>query len=298
MPKPSNSLIDQAVALAEAETDVRGGRSLIPLVRDTVKTRHRPWTPEEDAYLTENYFKMSRNLIAKKLGRSEVATKIHSERELKLGAPTKGPEILTGEHVAMGLGLDGKSVHLLMDRGLMPCHRLGEGRGRSIRCINRKDFNAWLLKPEHWCYFKPRRVGKKTKRGKRGYTPVYDAQYWKDQRRQLLRAFRKWSKTDAWLTPIQAAKAIGLKASRGGGHNINAAINAGNLKATRWGNWWIRKSDLPKGLKFNAKGHLVKKIWPQGRNPKQLDIIKRWWKGKKRLWPGGPAKGIQRRRKA
>lgn len=153
----------------------------------------------------------------------------------------------------MGLGVDGKSVHALMDRGHLPHRRLP---GKDVtRVVDRRAFLLWLLDPAHWIYFKPDRVGAMRPRGKRGFTGVYDLAFWEGARNLLDKARAKWN--DAWLSPGQCAAALGLT-RKNAHHNINRAIHAGNIKATRWGNWWIRRSDLPRGMTVNANGEIVK----------------------------------------
>lgn len=283
--------IEAALALAEARTGVRGGKSRIPLIMAPVASKSRRWTEREDDFIREHQGRLAEAEIARRLGRTLQAVHIHSEREMQLARPSKDPRILTAEHVGMGLGVDSKSVHMLMDRGLMPMRRLP--MGRPVRVVDRLIFIKWMLEPMHWLYFKPERVGALRARVKRPLTAVYDYGFWEQARKVLKVATRKWK--DEWLTPGQAADQLGVHR-----HNINSAIRAGTLQATRWGNWRILKSALPKGLKINALGKLVKKIYPQGHNPIATKAISTWWKGKKRQWPGGPAiqtKGNQNRRR-
>ena len=246
--------IEQAVALAEAETGARGGVAKLRLcLAPGGKERSRRWTAEEDAYVRESRGRLTEGAIAAHLGRSVQSVHLRAERELHLVAPSKSPEILTAEHVSMGLGTDGKSVAALMDRGLMPHRRLP---GKDVtRVIDRRAFLLWLLNPVNWCYFKADRVGAMRPRGKRGFTGVYDFAFWEDAREVLAKARKGWK--DEWLTPGQCSATLGLT-RKGASHNVNRAVLKGNLKGTRWGNWWIRRSDLPAGMTVNAAGKLVK----------------------------------------
>ncbi len=281
--------IEAAVAIAEAKTGVPGGKTRIRVCAEpSKKPKARRWTSKEDAFIREKSGHLSELDIAKKLGRTRQAVRVHFNREMKHVRPSKDPQILTGEHIAMGLGIDGKSVHALMDRKLMPGRRLPTTR--VIRVVDRNIFMTWALDPLHWCYFDPARIGTMRAHGKRQFTGVYDFGFWEDARKAMVRARRNWK--DKWLTPSQAGKKLGIDH-----HSINAAINAGTLKATRWGNWRILKGSLPKKGTFNAKGRLVNKIYPQGQNPVAIKIISTWWKGKKRRWSGGPVK-TQRHRRA
>lgn len=265
--------IETAIALAEAATGVRGRASKLRLSMSPVKTRHRMWTQPEDAYVRENHGKISEAAIAEHIGRTEVSLHVHIKREMHLVAPSKAPEILTAEQVSWGLGMGcGKSVHRLMDDGLMPHRKLPEkdAKNRSTtRIIDRQALLLWMLKPEHWIYFRPERVGELRSQGARAISERYDFQFWEDARELVLKARAAWK--DEWITPGQAAAAIGFKNPRTGAHSINSAIHAGNLKAFRWGNWWIRRSDLPAAdMTINVFGRVVPKVKPKYACPRGM----------------------------
>ena len=247
--------LDAAIELAEARTGIhRPGAALRACADDGANLTMRKWTSAEEDYLKANYRRLTEEMIAEHLHRSVQSVHLHIYRELHLPAPSKHPEILTAEHVSMGLGIDGKSVHALMDRGLMPRSRCP---GDDItRIIDRAVFLRWIIEPAHWIYFKPERVGAMRPRGRRGYTSVYDDTFWESARKLVSAARDRW--TDEWLTPGQCAHALGLS-GRSGLHNINRAISLGNIKATRWGNWRILRSDIPAGMTINAGGRLVEK---------------------------------------
>ena len=126
--------IEQAASLAEAETGARGGGAKLRLcIKTSKKKPARRWTSDEEAYIRTNHGRITEEAIAAHLGRTETSVHIHINREMHLIVPSKSPKILTAEQVAWGLGADGKSVHLLMDRGLMPHRRLpGEDVTRVI----------------------------------------------------------------------------------------------------------------------------------------------------------------------
>jgi hypothetical protein len=262
---PANDKIEEAIMIAEAETGVLGGKNIIPLCLSLeIKTKHRLWTDDEEAFILENHGRLSEDEMAVKLGRSVTSVHIHREREMHLTSMSKDESILTAEQVANGLGIDSKSVHRLMDRGLMPCRRLPSAR--TIRVIDRIVLMKWMLDSENWLYFKPQRVGEFFRKGKRNYGECYDFSFWENARAVMVKAFSEWN--DQWLTPGQvvAALKINPKATHRrkpsdkipGVRYINLAIRKGNLKAKRWGNWWIRKSDLPwEGKTINYKGHVV-----------------------------------------
>lgn len=260
--------IERALAIAEVQTGVRGGKRGIPLCFSAgTKRKHRIWTEEEEKFLRNNLGRISEAEIGRHLGRTESAVHNHWTREMHLVSMSKSPKILTAEQVAIGIGCDGKSVHRLMDTGRMPCRRLPSAR--PIRVIDRLVLMKWLLNPDHWVYFKPERVGALRPRGKRGFGAGYDFGFWEDARTAVLKARKKLK--DEWLTPSQVVKILKIKIQeRAGGRKfedrapgvkyINKAILKGNLKAIRWGNWWIKKSDLPNGdVTINYLGNIVRR---------------------------------------
>jgi len=237
-------------------------KSSVPLCY-TPKKRGRIWTKEEEDFLSENYKRIPDIHIARHLGRTSIGVRNHRKRDMHLVAMTRDSSILTAEQVANGLGLDGKSVHLLMDTGRMPCRRLPSLR--ILRVIGRLAFMKWMLNPENWLYFKPDRVGAIFRKVKRGLGESYDFAFWENARLIMLKARRK--RKDRWLTPGQVVKLLKIKPKAlrrkpsdkiPGVKYVNKAIHRGTLKAKRWGNWWIRKSDLPQGT-INFSGEIVKK---------------------------------------
>jgi len=257
--------IDEAVMIASAETGIRGGKNSIPLcfVSDT-KKRHRIWTEEEENFLRDNNGRISESRIASALGRSEISVHLHREREMHLASMSKDPDILTAEQVANGLGLDSKSVHLLMDTGRMFCRRLPSIR--TMRVITKIMLMKWMLNPENWLYFKPVRVGSFFRKGRRGLGETYDFAFWENARVIMSKSRRRWE--NYWLTPGQVVGILKIRPKATarrktsdripGVRYVNMAIRKGTLKAKRWGNWWIRKIDLPgKGKTINFKGEII-----------------------------------------
>lgn len=256
--------IDRAVeqALAATGVMVKGG---IPTIKGKdAKKKARPWTTEEDEWLRKHARRMSWADCGAHLRRSAGACKIRASRELKIDhlGLSKSELTLSGEHVASGLGIDGKSVHAMMDRGLMPGARATWSQARRIRLVERVAFMRWLMDPMHWIYFKPEHVGAMRRRGKRAYMEIYDFAFWEQAGQLVQAAAKKWK--DRWLTTRQAGALMGVDHK-----NINAAIRAGKLKSTRWQNWKVLKSDMPITKVFNAKGILVDKIYPRGKHPQR-----------------------------
>ena len=125
---------------------------------------------------------------------------------------------------------------------------------RTCRVVDRLAFMKWLLNSNHWFYFRPDRVGKLSRYGKRGPGECYDFAFWECVAYLIAKARLKWK--DQWLTPGRVARMLRIKA--GGTRYVNQAIRNGTLKAKRWGNWWIRKSDLPdNGKTINFRGEII-----------------------------------------
>lgn len=82
------------------------------------------WTNAEDDFLIRYLGILTDAEIAEALGRSEIGVHLRWSRDLRLPAPSKRPDYLTGEQIAAGLGMCGKSIARLIDRGLIEGHRL------------------------------------------------------------------------------------------------------------------------------------------------------------------------------
>lgn len=248
--------IEAAVAMAEAETGIRSSTRLRMCVANSKAPAARRWTHEEDEFLRYNLGKMTEEQLAKKLRRSAVAVHLRWERTLHLQAPSKRNDTVTAEHVAIGLCRDGKSVHLMIDRGIMPGRRLPTN-GRVIRLLNRIVLVKWLLNPGNWAYINPEQVGEPRPRGKRRMPDGFDYVFWQDIRRLVKAKRRIWN--DEWLTSAQVSRMLRLPSDV---RYVAAAIRKGNLKATRWGNWHIRRSSIRKGMTINFRGEWVPRRKP------------------------------------
>ena len=207
------------------------------------------WTREEDAFLKANLGILSLAEIGRALGRSVDAIHNRWERDLHLPSPRRNPNWLTLEAFSQGLGVDSHTLGRLADRGLIEvrCLPAVVKKGpNSIRVVDRKVALAWIADPMHWIYFKTERVGLFRKQGRRPATKP-NVIFWREARASIDKHLLTWK--DAWLTPTEAAVLIGLPVDRRerNCHGINKAINLGLLKAVRWGNWRILRSEV---LKF------------------------------------------------
>ena len=243
------TLINNALARGELRAGVPlpivasryGRRAAIVFAKQAQPPKRHPyWTPTEDKFVRQHLSWLSLDDIALRLGRSALGVKLRYQRYLDLHGASKMPTLLTAEHIAQGLGVDGKTIHALMDRGLLPGRRLP--MNAVVRVVEREAFVRWIVNPRHWLFFKRERVGlAKSKRlGQR-----YDAPFWARVRRLLdKQAARLQSIGRAdegvWLTPTQVA---GLHGIANGDNFVNDAIHTGKLRAKRWGNWWVLRSD-------------------------------------------------------
>jgi hypothetical protein len=250
-------LIEAVASMAEAETDSRPslagftGPARIPMAgMKQRRPRGATWTPDEDAFLKENLGVLSLEEIGRALGRSPAALNNRWKRDKHLTSPRRNPTWLTLEAFSWGLGVDSHSVIMLADRELLPARWLpvtvkrSDGR-RGIRVIDRTAALAWITDPMHWLYFKAVRVGRFLPQGQR-YMAKPDVIFWRSARAAVDERRRTWK--DAWLSPSEAAREIGLPAVGG----INKSINLGILRAVRWGNWWILRSEAQRFSRENV----------------------------------------------
>lgn len=257
--------IDTAITMAEAETGVQGGQKSIPLCfNPSAKKQTRRWSEKDEEFLRKNYRKISEKQLAEILRRTAASVRIKIKRDMHMVSMSMDKDILTAEHIAIGFGCCGKSIHSLMNKGLMPSRRLPVPR--VIRVIDRLIFMKWLVDPGNWLYFKLDQVGALRRRGKRAISQCYDFTFWEDARNIVLKARNEWK--DEWLTPGQVTKILKINPRQykprkiggkiPGSKYVNLAIQKGNLKAKRRGNWRILKSDLPgPGKTINFRGDIV-----------------------------------------
>ena len=188
------------------------------------------WTKDEDVFLRSCLGILSEKDIADALGRTVTAVHIRWNRELELTAPSKNSEVLTCNQIANGLNRDGKSIALLIDRGILEGHRLPFND--VTRVVNRTTLLRFIVNPLNWVYFDPDRVGIKNKNIERRGIQNYDAEFWAHARKLVQKRKSLWD--DKWLTIGQVAQKRNVSIAA-----VNKAIHEGKLKATDWGNWWV-----------------------------------------------------------
>lgn len=257
---PHNDLIDRAVAIAEAETGVRGGVSSIPVILVN-PSKCKRFSDEEKMFVKENAKHMTASVMSRILHRHEGSVEKLRDRLYEEPA-TKSEECMTPEEVAMGVGVYPQTIIYLIDRGLMPSRKVVSIK--NARLVYKEVLLRWLVNPENWIYFETSRVGEKNedkfskkyfKRHGNVFNERFDHAFWEEARRLVRRARAQWK--DEWLTTPQAANlacvSIGEKVP-----NIFWAIKKGNVRAKRWKQWWVLKSSLPKKeFAINATGEIL-----------------------------------------
>ncbi len=202
--------------------------------RPGLRARSPRWAREEDDFLRSFLGVLSEQEIAEALGRTQPGVRIRWKRELSLTAPSKHPDLMTCNQIANGLGVDGKSVSLLIDRGILAGYRLP--CARVMRVVKRVTLLRFLTNPMNWVYFDPKRVGRlsqKVIRGIQKYSAA--AEFWAYARRLIKKRRTMWK--DEWWRIGQVARHHGVQT-----HAVNKAIHQGKLQAVDWGNWWVLKS--------------------------------------------------------
>lgn len=187
--------------------------------RGSRRGRAAKWTAAEDEFLKTYLGHLSVREIADALGRTVPAVNIRWKRERRLPAPSKDPTLYTSPQLAALLGTDPSLPADWMDAGVLPGgYDLPFEGQRRVRVISRRRFLMWLVNPDHWIYFDPRRVR----------DPYL--------KRLLDLKAERWG--DEWWTPGQLARYHGI--SR---FHMSLKVRTGVLEnVRRWGNHKILKS--------------------------------------------------------
>ena len=152
--------------------------------------------------------------VARRLGRTVTAVRVARKR---YGVPCRRRLIMTQRGVArlMGIG-GGKTVSRWIQEGGLrsrPGASLGNGRERYV---TREQLLAFLEDPAHWHIWSPERI---TDPG--------------------LRAWAADERTAVYLRPGEVGRRLHVQH-----RTVNTWIRIGLLPAQKWGNWWVRESDL------------------------------------------------------
>jgi hypothetical protein len=232
-----DNLIDLAVSSAEIEAGIAAeivqNRSALPVAclaceSAPAAAKSPEWTERENAFLAKQLGRMEEADIARDLGRTQNSIHLRWSRDLRLPAPSKHPDYLTANRIALLIGKDGHVVCSWIDRGLLAGEILPGGR--RIRRVSKAVLLEWLLDPRNWMLFDPRAVC--------------------DPRlRQLLdHKLEQWG--DEWWTTRQLADYHGVDPS-----DVKRYIKCGWIKAIRvpnlggrtahpyWARWFVLRSE-------------------------------------------------------
>lgn len=185
----------------------------------------RRWTAEETEYLRANLGVKPVSEIAVALGRSENAIKIRWVRR-GLTAPGKHKDYYSRNEVADILGVDVHAIMRLEREGVLKFERvpgLRVGRGNDKRRIHSSQFRRWVVNPENFIYFLFDVHKKRRAVPHAGYARLIDL------------AHERWG--DEWWSGGMYARHHGVCDGL-----LHQRIARGQVKAVKWGNWWIRKS--------------------------------------------------------
>ncbi len=227
------------VAVCDAGSPWTGKKRGLPPSRDgDFIPAPNAWTDEEDRFLVDNLGVIPEEEIARALGRSANAVHLRWTR-LGLPAPSKNPEYIVARNISEALGMDSKAAMRWVDLGLLPGRRLP--LGSVVRIVRRVTFLRWFINPRNWIYF---RLG----------------EHIQDPHLRRLLELKKERWGDEWWTPGQVAAYHGVDH-----RDVNRYIHAGKLAATKWGNWWILKSEAtrPDLVFYKGKGCGPDRHWPE-----------------------------------
>lgn len=202
------------------------------------KKRSAPWTKEEEDFLRANLGWLTESEIAERLGRSVNGVRIHWKRELRLVSPSRDPNWLPLNQVAILMGVPcAKTVARWVDKfNLLPARRLA--LNRKTVAVWRGDLIRFATNPRNWLYFNPDRI--------------IDAGI-----RRLVEYKRKrWN--DEWWSVGQVAAYHGVTVG-----GVNKRIREGGLSAVDYGNWWVLKSHAtdPRLKFYRGKGSAETLPW-------------------------------------
>jgi hypothetical protein len=227
-------LIDDAIVYAEISTGTdaawlsrRVDSRLVALYAGQGQRNKAPdWTAAEDAYLRQHYLFATDQDLGEILGRSAEAVHLRWERDLHLPARSKHPQWPNASRIGHMLGIAcSKRIIRLIDEGILPGRRTATDDGY-IRIVNLRTLTRWVLNPNNWIYFDTRKV--------------------RDAHLRRLIDHKRAAWGDEWLTTAQVADLHGVEHK-----DIERYILAGKIKAVRWNNWRILRSEATKpGLKF------------------------------------------------
>jgi hypothetical protein len=191
-------------------------------------SRPARWSQQEDHFVQENLGYITLKEIGATLGRTENAIKIRQVRR-QFPAPSNRPGWLTGNEAAKALGMDIHSIIKLRKYGIMPMDILPGVKG--IMQMKQVRLYIWAINPDHWIYFKIGKMGDE------------------HLKRLVLLAQSRWD--DEWWSVGRVAAYHNIDKRR-----VNFYILASMIPAKRWGNWFVKRSDVL-GLRFRHQNEAV-----------------------------------------
>lgn len=175
------------------------------------------WTPEDEALLAQQYGRIPRRELAKRLGRSESAVK-NRVRVLGLPSPRSWTHIMMSGLLAHALGFScHKAVINLMRKEVFPVHYVYLGNTKTP-AVNIKRMQLWLADPNNWYCLNVDRI--------------VDPRY-----RKVVESAR-WQWDDEWLTVGQVGPLMGYSQQ-----GVNKLIHHGALPAKKHNNWQVLRSE-------------------------------------------------------
>lgn len=245
VPDLLDSLIEEAVVYGELTAGTRAhwlssqaDARMVSVMAARHANQHEraaAWTPAEEQFVRANRWRMSDEELGQALGRSREAISIYWQRNLRLPMRSKDPECPTAREVGRMLGLGcSKTVVRWIEEGILPGYQLP--MDRQVWGIPRQALVRFVVNPENWIYFRTERV--------------------EDPYLRRLVELRRARWHDAWWTPGQVCAYHGVTQGA-----INRAILEGRLPASRWGNWWIKRSDAVAFRITPRKGHTPEIAW-------------------------------------
>jgi hypothetical protein len=261
--------LDSLIAEAELESGVDpaivGSRHPGAQVSGVIETgRVNPaksfrWSLSDLRWLDENLPVLNTNELATRLGRTENAIKIVQVRR-GIIVKSKRPGWVTAHQAAALLGIDVHAICFLTDTGRLPSRVLPGGR--RIRMIRYVTLLRWAVNPENWLYFF---------NSMRDTARILDPHL----RRLIERQKARWG--DEWWTIGEVAAYHGVEH-----FDVNRAIRRGEIKAVKWSNWKILRSEATrpevrflKG-KGAARSVLFDERWSKEADAFLLDCRRQW----------------------
>jgi hypothetical protein len=226
-------LIAAAVMAGDVEThEDRVPQMSEPAALSGINRQRKTWTEEESAYVRANYARLGEEVLAARLGRTAMAIHIRKERELKLPAPLKDPDYISGYKLARKLGLnEPRKVGAWIRAGIL-AGELVPYRDHDVSRVRKDILLKWIVTPESWLYFHPERVA----------DPIL--------KRLVEEAVQGWG--DEWWTLRQAADYHGIERTRCMRNavkdgRLRTAVQVRNLSGRndsgRWALWFVRRSE-------------------------------------------------------